>query len=109
MPPGWTPRAVVLVLALTLPACYRNAVVVPGSDAVTEWRGKTVHSYLWGLLKSQNAKAHDCERSKGLATVRSDTNLGYALLTVVTLGIWSPTRLEWRCARLVGITGDMEP
>jgi hypothetical protein len=31
--------------------------------------------------------------------VRVTTNFGYAVLTVVTLGIWSPMEIEWRCAK----------
>jgi hypothetical protein len=93
-------RLTIIVLWLGLSACYRNTVVVPRRDPVTEWHGKTVHSLFWGLVKSRDPVARDCEPSNALDSVRSDTNLGFALLTVITLGIWSPTRLEWRCARL---------
>jgi hypothetical protein len=103
-----TLRIAVLILALAQPACYRNAVVVPRPDPVTEWRGQTVHSLFWGLIKSRDLTAQDCAPSNGLDIARNTSNFGFALITVVTLGIWSPTRLEWRCARLPsGGNGDM--
>ena len=90
---------------LTVSGCYRNAVVAPQRDPVTEWHGKTVHSLLWGLLKQRDVVAQDCAPSNALNQVRTDTNFGYVLLTVVTLGIWAPTRLEWRCGRLPDVGG----
>lgn len=93
-------RISVFLLWLLLAACYRNMVEVPRRDPVTEWRGKTVHSLFWGLVKSRDPVAENCAPSNALDSVRSDSNLGYSLLTVITLGIWSPTRLEWRCARM---------
>jgi hypothetical protein len=100
MHPYSTLRIIVLVLWLAVPACYRNTVEVPRRDPVTEWRGKTVHSLFWGLVKSRDPVAENCAPSNALDSVRNNSNLGYSLLTVITLGIWSPTRLEWRCARL---------
>lgn len=102
-------RVAVFLLLLAQPACYRNAVVAPPPDPVTEWRGQTVHSLFWGLVKSRDPVARDCQPRTGLNMARNNTNFGFALLTVVTLGIWSPTRLEWRCARLPRVdTGDMQ-
>src|SRR5262249_42254673 len=66
----------------------------------TAYRQKTVHSLFWGLVQ-QNVEpptTNNCV-SHGMQEVRVTTNLGYALLTVVTLGIWSPLEIEWRCAK----------
>jgi hypothetical protein len=96
-----SPLRLTLMLALfAVTGCYRNAVVAPRMDPATDWHGKTVHSLFWGLVKQRDVVAQDCEPSNSLNQVRSDTNFGYMLLTVATLGIWAPTRLEWRCGRL---------
>ena len=109
MPTYRSLRVAVFLLLLAQPACYRNAVVAPPPDPVTEWRGQTVHSFFWGLVKSRDVVAGDCAPRTGLNMARNNSNFGFALLTVVTLGIWSPTRLEWRCARLPIVdTGDMQ-
>jgi hypothetical protein len=35
------------------------------------------------------------------------SNFGFTLLTVVTLGFWSPIELQWHCAKPVEGPGDI--
>jgi hypothetical protein len=44
----------------------------------------------------------NCPTNVPLADVTAHTNLGYALITTVTLGIVSIHELEWRCAKEPG-------
>ena len=43
----------------------------------------------------------------GVAEVTMTTNLGYALITVLTLGIWSPIKVQWKCSKPCQPTGTL--
>lgn len=103
-------RIALLVSAITLvigQACYHyRAVPVqpitedePGGApaAATEYESETVWALAWGLVQ-ERPDIDNCE-GQGLAEVRVTTNLGYALLTIATLGFASPARVEWKCAK----------
>lgn len=94
-------RGVAAALFLALNAgCYHYRVRVPDPTPATEPQHKTVHSLAWGLLsKPQDVNAITCAPSNALDEVRVTTNFGYTLLTALTLGFWSPLRVEWRCAK----------
>jgi hypothetical protein len=86
------------VLAAT--GCSTTTVSVPHPDPVTEYRERntTAHTFFWGLVQDpQTVVATNCE-SNSLDNVRVSTNYGYALVTVLSLGIWSPLEVNWRCA-----------
>lgn len=110
-------RVAALVLLITLvmgQACYhyRAVPVQPitadelggAPAAATEYESETVWALAWGLAQQQ-PNIDNC-KGQGLAEVRVTTNLGYALLTIATLGFASPARLQWKCAK---VTPDPEP
>jgi hypothetical protein len=66
---------------------------VPADDG----HSATLHSLFWGLVQTR-AYEPECQ-GNGAAEVVASTNLGYTLLTVLTLGIWSPLELTWKCAK----------
>ena len=41
----------------------------------------------------------DAMEVNGVSEVTVKTNLGYALITVVTLGIYCPVNISWKCAK----------
>ncbi|WP_431199764.1 Bor/Iss family lipoprotein [Mucilaginibacter sp. P25] len=56
----------------------------------------------WGAIQSPKrivTPICDSLGSNGMAEVTVKNNFGYSLLTVVTLGIWSPARVEWKCGK----------
>lgn len=81
-----------------------------GNQPATEWQGKTLHSFLWGNVR-QDLPVANCTLGDGTRTgieeIRVNTNLGYAALTVLTLGIWSPLKVNWRCAKPQGPRGRL--
>jgi|GraSoiStandDraft_12_1057312.scaffolds.fasta_scaffold1080552_1 Bor protein len=93
-------RTTLLTAAIVVAAgCYHTRVFTNGQPA-TEYTQKTAHSLFWGLVQ-QDVKppiTNNCV-SNAMQEVRVTTNFGYAFLTVVTLGIWSPMEIEWRCAK----------
>ncbi|MDP3767425.1 MAG: hypothetical protein Q8S13_05380, partial [Dehalococcoidia bacterium] len=89
-------------MAVTLAAssgCYHYLVQVPNTDPATEWQKRTVVSYAWGLVGDHDTHTLNCEPSNALNDVRTTTNLGYIVLTTLTLGLVAPAQVEWRCAK----------
>jgi hypothetical protein len=86
--------AITLVLAIACAAsgagCYRYRLYQvggpggreAGNQPGTEWKEKTLHSFFWGAIR-QDVPVDNC----------------HSLGTVVTLGIWAPIKVRWRCAK----------
>jgi len=48
----------------------------------------------------RNRQRTVCEQSNGIDQVRVRRNFGQVLLTVLTLGFWSPVQLQWACSKV---------
>lgn len=86
-----------VAVLIVLTGCYATRVTVPEPDPATDFRHETVHSLFWGLIQD-DVEATDCV-SNAIDELRVRTNLGYSLLSILTLGFWIPMDVEWRCAR----------
>lgn len=96
--------ACLFLLLLTMSSCYSYRLQThaqpgtqPGPPNVA-----TANAYFWGLIQKPatiTTPLCDSLGSSGVSEVVVKTNFGYALITVVTLGIWCPMRVEWRCAK----------
>ncbi|MBE9584427.1 hypothetical protein IM792_08210 [Mucilaginibacter sp. JRF] len=98
-----------LLVLICLSGCYTTRVETKSGPG-TEVRSKTVHSLFWGLVnKPQVITTPLCDSlgSKGMAEVTVKNNLGYSLITVVTLGIWSPMRVAWKCSKPCQMAGHL--
>ena len=98
-----TPRPLcVLGLAILLTStqgCYHYRVVASGpagANPSTFPQSTTLHALLWGLIQDQSLE-HVCAQDEALARVRTTSNFGYTLVTMVTLGIWAPIQVEYTC------------
>lgn len=103
-------RHLALVAVLTVAAaCYQYRVAAPGpvSPGVTEPKGEVLWSFIWGLVQ-EYPRVDNCQ-GQGMAEVKASTNLGFVLLTVVTLGLASPMQVEWRCAPPTPPEGRIPP
>lgn len=74
-----------------------SATAVGGSRGVSADGSDTVWSLLWGAVQ-ENPAIDNCE-GQDLAEVTVHTNLGFALITVATLGLVAPAEVEWYCAK----------
>ena len=99
-----TATLVALVLTLhVFSGCYHYRVTapdpLPASPAQSEQR--TVHSFFWGLLPESQPHvfANNCRMSNALDEVTMTTNFAYAFVTILSLGLWSPMDVEWRCSK----------
>ena len=70
----------------------------------TTVRRKTVCQYAWGFSQ-RNIDCSDCVPGT-LAEVKISNNLGYELISVLTLGFFQFQTVEWRCAKEPQTAGD---
>jgi hypothetical protein len=97
-----------VLVAAPLPGCatYRvRASGAGGIPGVDQYEGEVVWSFFWGAVE-EIPRVHACGELP-LAEVRVRSNLGYSLLSVATLGIASPVRVEWKCAKPRPAGGDL--
>jgi hypothetical protein len=97
------------MLLVSTQGCYHYQVVASGpagANPGTFPRSTTLHAVLWGLLQDQTLE-HVCAQDEALARVRTTSNFGYTLLTVLTLGIWAPVQVEYACANPTPATGTI--
>lgn len=99
-----------MTISIGLSSCYSYRVGTYAQGGSEASKPITVNSYFWGLLKKP-AEIHtpicDSLQVNGVAEVTMSTNFGYALITVVTLGIWSPMKVQWRCSKPCQKVGNL--
>ena len=89
--------ALIASLAWATSGCYHYRVAPIRSVPADEGHSVTQHAFVWGLVQPR-AEQPECQ-GNGAAEVTATTNLGYAFLAVVTLGLWMPSAIEWKCAK----------
>jgi len=90
-----------LTMSLFFSSCYSYRVATH-AQAGTELSATVTHSLFWGLVKKPkeiHTPICDSLGVNGMSEVVIKNNLGYSLITVVTLGIWSPMKVEWKCGK----------
>lgn len=101
------------VITVGLPGCYHYRISTAKNDPSTTYVKKTASSFFWGLVQKRengiDVVAANCDSLKvaSIDEVRVTTNFGYSLITVLTLGIWSPVTLEWKCAKPCAREGEI--
>ena len=88
-----------ILFTLTMTSCYHYRVINTKNDPATEYRDTVMRSYFWGLAnKPQNFHVPNCTDScAALDEVVYSKNFGQSLVTVITLGIISSVKVEWKC------------
>jgi hypothetical protein len=88
-----------IVFIVALSGCYHYRVINTHNEPGTEYRDTVIRSYLWGLVnKPQNFHVPDCTDScAALDEIVISKNFGQSFLTVITLGIVSPVKVQWKC------------
>ena len=109
-PPQITRWLLLLAPALLLfSSCYSYRIATHAQPG-TEINSVTAHSFFWGLVQNPKEIATpicDSLNTTGVALVQVKNNFGYSLITVLTLGIWCPMRLEWKCSKPCQVTGHL--
>ena len=94
-------RLVVGCLSLLLgvqTGCYHYRVSGEDVPAGSEAKQATLWSSLWGT-RQQNINTGQTCLSNPTAEVTMSSNFGYAVLTVLSLGLVAPIDVEWKCAK----------
>ncbi|KAA5547906.1 hypothetical protein [Adhaeribacter rhizoryzae] len=94
------PRPFLIILLLvgttfSFTGCVNTRLVAFYSTDNIQSNQATRVSYLWGIVQPQDIPAQ-CE-SKTICKVNAKTNLGYILVSAVTLGIVVPQKIVWDC------------
>jgi hypothetical protein len=90
-----------LSLIIFLPGCYSFKV---GTHAQAGAGGGSVKAaaYFWGLAKSPKqitTPACDSLGAYGVSEVKIKKNFGQTIMSLLTLGIYSPATIEWKCSK----------
>jgi len=89
---------------MLLSSCYTYRLATHAQPSTDQLKTTTIYAYslFWGLLnKPQVLQTPNCDAMgvNGVSEVTVKTNLGYALVTIVTLGIYCPVNISWKCAK----------
>ena len=95
-----------LVAGLALvQGCAEYRVTVPDSHPRDiNYQGTTVYAWLWGLWYSPQVLEADCQRET-INDVVVKSNYLYDLASVLSLGVWMPITVNFRCASARPIEG----
>jgi hypothetical protein len=82
-----------------------------GSQPGTQWsEKKRLDALFWGFVR-EDYIVDQCTLPDGTRVgfdeVQIETNPGYVLATVLTLGIWIPLDVSYRCAKPPGLSGSL--
>ena len=86
-----------LCFGLLSQGCAHYRVVVPEPTPATDYEKATLHVLFWGAWEDTQSTENCVDNA--IDEVRAIQTLPNVLATVVTLGIWMPMDIEWRCAK----------
>lgn len=95
-------RAVCLASLLVLSGCATYQVTVPDSDPIrsegqtAEYQSETMHAFFWGLLLHPQVLSAECQ-GQGINDVVVFRTWLHDYVSVITLGLWMPTQVRFRC------------
>ncbi|SEK43173.1 hypothetical protein SAMN04487910_0513 [Aquimarina amphilecti] len=88
--------SLLLLILIIFQSCMSTRVVSEYDNDSIVQHHKTSWSYAWGLITPKDINP-ECESNR-MNAVTSSTNLGYILISAITIGIVVPQRIEWECA-----------
>lgn len=107
-PANFSISVLLVIVFFSTESCYHFRVLTTESDPATEYQSKVIYSYFWGLVNNpKDFVVPNCNNKNALDEVRVTTNLGYSILNVVSLGIFCPMEVKWRCHKPPRREGDM--
>ena len=87
---------------LMLQGCASYQVTVPDSDPIqlegqdAAYVKREMNAYLWGFVLDPQVVGAECQ-GEGINDVVIDRNFGQDLASVLTLGLWMPAEVSYRC------------
>ena len=89
--------AALLGLSLPLQACAYHQLRVAEPNGYGDFHSANTNAYFWGAL--EETKVADKCATNLIDEVRVRTSVPQALATVLTLGIWMPATVKYKCAK----------
>jgi hypothetical protein len=108
--PALLPFLSALILAASLSSCttihgYQTGGPrgrEQGNQPGTEWESRPSNTFLWGAIR-QDVFIDNCKLGDGsrinIEEFKIEKKAPHILATVLTLGLWEPMRISWRCAK----------
>ena len=90
---------VILMLAFYVMSCMNVKLIAKYDSDKIQSNSATRITYLWGIIQPRDIPAA-CP-SKAICKVSTETNMGYIIISSVTLGIVVPQRVVWDCCASV--------
>jgi len=101
MKQGLASRLSVSLICITLLGCMTLRVSGPGAsgsgDELSDSTVETFHGSYWPFSWSDSNLVKSAEGCAGLHTVDFHTNAGYALVSLLTIGLYVPQTVELEC------------
>jgi len=94
-----------IAAAFLASGCVSHQLIVANPNP-TDDRPAAVDSNGFAFGAVQRRNVADCDTNL-IDEVRVRQTLAQALATVLTLGLWMPTRIEYRCAKVPSTTGTI--
>jgi Bor protein len=92
-------------------SCYSYRIATHAQAGTEFSKPVMANSYFWGLLQNPRDGIHtpDCDELgvNGVAVVEVKSNFLFSLVTVCTLGIWSPLKVVYQCSKPCQPTGNL--
>lgn len=96
-----------LGFALIAAGCAHHPLKVREPNPIGEYHQVHSNAFFWGAVE-QTKYADQCATNV-LDEVQTVTSLPQALATVLTLGIWMPATVKYKCAKRPVLPDDPEP
>ncbi len=102
----WFPVLLLLAGLTCAQGCADYQVRIPDSDPLEKnYRGGTMQAFFWGLVMNPQIMAAECQ-GEAINDVVIKRNYLQDLASVITLGIWMPTEVHFRCKAPHGDVGS---
>ncbi len=93
-----------LALLLAVSGCAEQQLRTADSDPLEEtYQTQEFHAFFWGAVLDPQVADAKCE--DGLNDVVVKDSFFHGLASVITLGIWMPSQVEYRCRAPAGDGG----
>ncbi len=104
---GRIAAAAFLGLSLALQGCAHHSLRVRAQNEFGDYHEVSSNAFFWGTVE-QTKYADKCQ-TQLIHEVQTITSVPQALATILTLGIWMPSTVKYKCAKRPVLPDDPEP
>ena len=106
IPNRMVPSLILIASLILLQGCAEYQVTIPDSHpSDINYKGRSMKAWLWGKWNDPEVLAANCA-TEGINDVVVKRNYFYDLASVLTLGIFMPLEVTYRCESADPVEGD---